>query len=235
MWIRRIEYQESSGHLRELYDRVKGPHDAVDDVMKAHSLRPHTMEGHSALYKAVLHHAGNASPVWWLEVIGIYTSLLNQCAYSVAHHLARLSRLLGDPGRAAAIRRALAADDPAAVFAGKELALLRYARKLTLRPGEMVEADVAALREAGATDEEIFEANQVVAYFFASTPHRVVNRSGRERFSIPVFLDPDHDTVVECLPSCRSPEEPPRYPPTTCGAYITARFDAVFAYRRREA
>src|SRR5436309_9263817 len=133
--------------------------------MKAHSLRPHTMEGHSALYKSVLHHAGNASPVWWLETVGIYTSLLNRCGYSVAHHFAGLSRLLEDPARAEVIYRALAADDPGRAFSGRELALLRYARKLTLTPGDMAEPDIAAVREAGATDEEILEANQVVAFF----------------------------------------------------------------------
>ena len=69
---------------------------------------------------------------------------------------------------------------------------------------------------------------------FASTPHRVVNRSGVERFSMPVFFDPDYDTVVECLASCQSPDDPPRYPVTTCGAYINSRFDDVFVYRKLE-
>jgi alkylhydroperoxidase family enzyme len=114
-------------------------------------------------YKSVLHHAANTSPVWWLETVGIYTSLLNRCEYSTAHHFAGLSRLLADGPRAEAIYRALAADDPGRVFAGKELALLRYARKLTLAPGEMAESDVVTLRDAGATDEEILETNQVVA------------------------------------------------------------------------
>ena len=67
---------------------------------------------------------------------------------------------------------------------------------------------------------------------FASTPHRVVNRSGVERYSIPVFFDPDHDTVVECLPACQGPGNPPRYPRTTCGEYIKGRFDDVFVYRK---
>jgi uncharacterized peroxidase-related enzyme len=175
-WIRVIGYAESTGYLRQLYDRVKGPNDNIDNVMKVHGLRPHTMEGHSALYKSVLHHAGNTSPRWWLEVVGIYTSVLNRCAYSVAHHFAGLSRLLEDQPRADAIYRALAADDPGAVFAGKERAILGYARKLTLTPGEMEADDVRLLREAGVTDEEIFEANQVVAYF--SYSNRLLNGLG---------------------------------------------------------
>lgn len=175
-WIRVIGYAESAGYLRQLYDRVKGPTDNIDNVMKVHGLRPHTMEGHSALYKSVLHHAGNTSPRWWLEVVGIYTSVLNRCAYSVAHHFAGLSRLLEDQPRADAIYRALAADDPGAVFAAKERAILGYARKLTLTPGEMEADDVRLLREAGVTDEEIFEANQVVAYF--SYSNRLLNGLG---------------------------------------------------------
>ena len=106
-WIRRIEYDESDGPLRTLYDRVKGPAGNIDNVMKAHSLRPHTMEGHSALYKSVLHHTGNALQGWFLETVGVYTSLINRCAYSLAHHYAGVCRLLEDQDRAALIFAAL--------------------------------------------------------------------------------------------------------------------------------
>jgi uncharacterized peroxidase-related enzyme len=175
-WIKLIAYDDATGHLKQLYDRVKGPNNAIDNVMKAHSLRPHTMEGHSALYKAVLHHTGNTLPVWFLECLGIYTSLANRCDYSVAHHFAGLTRLVGDKAESDAIYKALAAGRPEDAFAGKELALLRYARKLTTEPQSMVEADVAALRAAGADDGEILEANQVCAYFNYS--NRLLNGLG---------------------------------------------------------
>ena len=174
-WIRLIPYEESTGKLRELYDRVKGPGGNIDNVMKVHGARPHTMEGHSALYKTVLHHTGNTLPVWFLECLGIYTSLANECDYSVAHHYAGLTRLVGKP-KAEPIWAALKADAPERAFAGKELALLRYVRKLTASPRTMVEADVAALREAGADDGEILEANQVCAYFNYS--NRLLNGLG---------------------------------------------------------
>jgi uncharacterized peroxidase-related enzyme len=175
-WIRLVPFDESEGYLRTLYDRVKSPGGLIDNVMRAHSLRPHTMEGHSALYKSVLHHTGNTMPVWFLECLGIYTSLSNACDYSVAHHFAGLSRLLKDDQRAQAIYKALAAAQPERAFDGKELALLRYVRKLTLEPQRMEQADIAALREAGADDGEILEANQVCAYFNYS--NRLLNGLG---------------------------------------------------------
>lgn len=175
-WIQLIPYEAATGYLKTLYDRVKGPDGRIDNVMKVHSLRPHTMEGHSALYKSVLHHTGNSLPVWFLECLGIYTSLSNRCDYSVAHHFAGLSRLLADQTRADAIFEALAAGRPDDAFVGKELALLRYVRKLTLDPQGMVAADIAALREDGVDDGEILEANQVCAYFNYS--NRLLNGLG---------------------------------------------------------
>lgn len=50
---------------------------------------------------------------------------------------------------------------------------------------------------------------------FLSTPHRVRNVSGQLRYAVPFFCDPDHDTVIECLPTCG----PAKYPPIKFGDY----------------
>ena len=70
---------------------------------------------------------------------------------------------------------------------------------------------------------------------FVSTPHRVVNKSGRERYSIAYFFDPHIDTVIEAMPSCIPPGTPARYPRTTCGDHILGRFKDAFAYRKETA
>ena len=95
-WIDTVPYQQSTGRLRQLYDRVKGPGDNVDNIMMMHSLRPHSMEGHMTLYKYVLHHSANTVPKAFIETIGVWVSLLNRCGYCVEHHFAGLRRLLGD-------------------------------------------------------------------------------------------------------------------------------------------
>ena len=133
-WIATISYEDAMGALKKLYDRIKGPDDNVDNIMLAHSLRPHSMEGHMALYKYVLHHPRNVLPKSYLETIGVYVSLLNKCRYCVDHHYGGLLRLIEDDVRSAEIRAALDAGSPAAVFDGKELAgLLRQQLEQRLR------------------------------------------------------------------------------------------------------
>lgn len=167
MWISHVPYAQATGRLKSLYDRIKGPGDNVDNIMMVHSLRPHSMEGHMALYKYVLHHSGNATPKWFLEALGVYVSGLNGCDYCVQHHYAGLRRLAKDDERAAAIRTALAREAFSPTFTTAEASALAYARILTLTPRERgsLEACVQRMRSAGLDDGRILEINQVVAYF----------------------------------------------------------------------
>ena len=68
---------------------------------------------------------------------------------------------------------------------------------------------------------------------FKSTQHRAKNVDpGRSRFSIPCFLGPNHDTLVECLPTCHGPDNTPHYEPVIAGPYQLSRLSDTFAYLR---
>lgn len=165
MWIEHVPFADAKGRLRELYERIKGPDDNVDNIMLAHSLRPHTMEGHMTLYKYVLHHSANTLDKWYLEAIGVYVSLVNNCDYCVEHHFGGLTRLVGDANRAKQMRAALEAGTPAAAFDDRQTAGLDYAQTLTRDPASLTADCIDGLRAAGFSDGEILEINQVTAYF----------------------------------------------------------------------
>jgi len=165
-WIKTIPFDAATGKLKILYERVTGPGRNVDNIMMMHSLRPHTMEGHMAIYKYVLHHSANTVPKWFLEVLGVWVSALNDCSYCVEHHFAGMKRLVADDPKADAIRAAIEARDIAtAPLDAAQKEAMRYARILTEAPASLVEADVQRLRYAGFDDGQILEINQVCAYF----------------------------------------------------------------------
>jgi len=66
---------------------------------------------------------------------------------------------------------------------------------------------------------------------YVSNPHRVINRTGRERYSIPMFFNLDYDSLVSCLPSCQSADNPPKYAPIKSGDYLVGRFRDVQKYK----
>lgn len=164
-WIRMISDEEAGPELREVLNLARTPHGTVDNVMRVHSLRPNTMKGHIILYRAALHDDANTLPTWLQETISSYVSILNDCPYSLANHWANARHLIADEKRADAIEKALHARQPQDAFEGCELALLRYAERLTLSPGKMQQTDVEALRREGLDDGQILEANQIVGYF----------------------------------------------------------------------
>ena len=65
---------------------------------------------------------------------------------------------------------------------------------------------------------------------YCSTLHRVINYTGRERYSIPFFLEPSFDTIVKCLPTCCSDDDnPAQWPPITSGEHLLSKYAQTHA------
>ena len=69
---------------------------------------------------------------------------------------------------------------------------------------------------------------------FLSTPHRVLNVSGRDRYSVPFFVSPEYDTLIECLPTCCGADNPAKYPPVTMEDFTIEFLNRNYANRNQQ-
>jgi len=63
---------------------------------------------------------------------------------------------------------------------------------------------------------------------YRSTVHRVVNASGRERYSVPFFYTGNYAHKVECIPTCLAPGETPKYPPITVEEHMREMYRRTY-------
>ncbi|MEH6537422.1 MAG: peroxidase-related enzyme [Psychroserpens sp.] len=164
-WIKVIPFNQATGKLKSIYDKIKGPNNQIDNVLSIHSLRPHTLVGHMSIYKNTLHHSNNTYPNWFLEFLGTYTSFINDCDYCYKHHFEGMKRFLNDSEKANILKFHIENDSLDKILNEKELNIIDYTKNLTLKANSITEDNIKKLRDLGVTDGEILEINQVVAYF----------------------------------------------------------------------
>jgi isopenicillin N synthase-like dioxygenase len=68
---------------------------------------------------------------------------------------------------------------------------------------------------------------------FRSTPHGVLNESGKDRYSIAFFYSPNPSAVLQCLPSCTGADNPARYPPVVYRDMVLDFYNANYFHRER--
>jgi uncharacterized peroxidase-related enzyme len=159
-WIREVQEAEAAGEIAALYEELREKRGKVSNILKVHSLRPAALQHHLDLYMGIMFGPGGISRRQ-RELLAVAVSQANHCAYCVAHHAEALGRYVRDAGQLAALREQ--ALQP--FLSPAERALVEYAVKLTSTPQEVMETDVAALRDAGLADEDILLVNLIVAYF----------------------------------------------------------------------
>ena len=174
-WIRTIDEEHAEGRVKELYENIvaKSGSEDVPNVLKIQSLHPQIMETGMSLYGTIMFGESGIARVD-REMIATLVSSINQCEYSVQHH----GEALIKEANHRTILDEIQVDYAAATITEKQKVMMDYAKQLTIAPWAMKEADVGELRAYGFSDRDIFDINQIVAYF--NYMNRILNGLGVE-------------------------------------------------------
>ena len=159
-YIRVIDYPESNGALKEIYDDLISTCGKLADVHKIQSLNAPTILSLMALYKDVMF---GHSPLkrYQREMLAVVVSAVNQCEYCLRHHREALFHYWKDYQRIDLLVR-----QPDAVALNEaDASLCQYARDLTISPELSGEQKIVSLRKAGFDDRAILDSTLVISYF----------------------------------------------------------------------
>ncbi len=170
-WIRTVDEEEARGELKARYEEVQRRRGRVSNVMKIHSLDPEAMGLHLDLYVHLMFGKSTLSRPQ-REMIAVAVSEANGCRYCATHHGEALLAHVHDQTVLEGLKR----DIESSNLTSKDLAMLRYAVKLTKCPGDVSESDVEDLRRAGFSDEDVLRVNLITSYF--NFANRIVSGLG---------------------------------------------------------
>jgi len=158
-FISPVSEDQASPPLKNLYAAIRQKMGFLPNYFQALGRQPPLVEAHLALTAAV--EQSPQLPVALKEKMGLVISGLNSASYCIAVHM----ELLRGMGVEKPLGRKLVTDYLNAPVEPRELALYRFADKLTLRPADVKQEDVDAVRAAGWNDDAIVEAVVAVSYY----------------------------------------------------------------------
>ena len=156
-----IEYEDSSGRLKEIYDELIGKRGKLAKVHTIQSLRPDSIVKHMDLYMEIMFTRSELTRAE-REMIAVIVSVANECEYCQVHHAEALNHYWKNDAAIAQLRK----DFRQLELTDKRRSLCEYANQLTLHPGKSKENDTTdALRKAQLSDSAILDATLVISYF----------------------------------------------------------------------
>lgn len=149
--------------VRARIDEVQEKSGFVPNVFLALARRPEEFRAFFAYHDALMLRDSGLSKAE-KEMIVVATSAANDCTYCVVAHGAILRIYAKD----AHIADQLAANYRSAEITPRQRAMLDFAVKLARQPATVEEADLAALRGAGFSDEDVWDIGAITALFALS-------------------------------------------------------------------
>jgi uncharacterized peroxidase-related enzyme len=157
-YVAKVTEEQGGPEIQSLYRQIRDHYGFLPNYFQALGYFPEIIERHNALAQSLMQEGSLSAAL--KEQILLLVSGVNSSSYCIAIHMQVLQNL----GVEASLGRKLATDYTRAPVAEKEMALFRYADKLTRDGAHVSPADVDGLRRLGWSDEAIVEAVLVVAW-----------------------------------------------------------------------
>jgi uncharacterized peroxidase-related enzyme len=145
--IQPVSYEQSTGRAKELLDRVKAKLGMTPNMMKTMAQSAPVLEAYLNFNTAL---GGGTLDARLREQIALISAEVNGCAYCASAHTA-IGKMVGlGEDAILAARRGRSID-------ARTDAALKFARNLIVNRGEVSDADVRAVKDAGFSDGEVGE------------------------------------------------------------------------------
>lgn len=145
--IQPVKHEQASGKVKEWLDAVKAKLGTAPNMVKTMAQSPAVLEGYLNFDRAL---AGGRLDARLREQIALISAEVNGCGYCASAHTA-IGKMVGLGTDAILAARSGHSSD------SKAEAALRFARTVIVNRGEVSDADVQAVRQAGFSDGEIGE------------------------------------------------------------------------------
>ena len=132
----------------------------IPNVLLSFAFRPEKLKNFVSTYNELMLGESGLSKLE-REMIAVVVSSTNHCFYCVVAHGQAVRQLSGDPE----LSEKLSINYRTALLDKKQKAMLDFAYKLTKEPSLIENSDRGRLREAGFTEQDIFDIADTVAFF----------------------------------------------------------------------
>jgi uncharacterized peroxidase-related enzyme len=159
-WFPLAEEAQLPDDLGKLFARARERLGFVPNVFRAYAWRPDRLRAWFSHFRQ-LHEETEGLTAAEREMIAVVVSMANGCLYCLVAHGAALREALGDP----VLADRIVFDYRRAGLDDRRRAILDYAVKVTVRPLDCGEDDIARLRALGLTAEEVWDVAELSAMY----------------------------------------------------------------------
>lgn len=157
-FVTKTTEEQAGPELKPLYEAIRSHFGFVPNYFQAQGRFPDEIRKHLEHGEVVMR--DGALPQLLKEQILLVVSGINSSSYCIVVHMENLHRL----GVEQSLCRYLATDYTRAPVGEKEMALFRFADKLTREPLKVEKADAEAVFKAGWDERALVEAVLVIAW-----------------------------------------------------------------------